>query len=257
MTARIDINPRGITLVGVGVQGLQGAQGLPGATGPTGPQGPTGATGAAGPTGSTGAIGPTGPQGPVGGTGATGPAGADGVTPDITALPAAWKVGAVEKAGITADGVLDLPSDGPNRIRINFPVSIGAHHIQIMDQGYSQQWMGLGFNGTAAVYISHYTGTGVYYPLVIPNDWGGTGQIAWAANSAIAPNLGIGRVADGVFKITNGSTGGGALALPVVAAAPAAVAGHLLLYCLDNGSGKMQLMALPPTGGAQQIIIEP
>lgn len=42
-----------------------------------------------------------------------------------------------------------------------------------------------------------------------------------------------------------------------VASAPAAVAGAVVLYAADNGSGKLQLMARFPTGAAQQLAIEP
>ena len=57
--------------------------------------------------------------------------------------------------------------------------------------------------------------------------------------------------------LNNGSTGGAALQL-VEQTAPAAPATNgVRIYAEDNGSGKTRLMALFPTGVAQQIAIEP
>lgn len=47
------------------------------------------------------------------------------------------------------------------------------------------------------------------------------------------------------------------IVLEEVAATPDAVANAVVLYAIDNGSGKTRLMARFPTGAAQQIAIEP
>jgi hypothetical protein len=38
--------------------------------------------------------------------------------------------------------------------------------------------------------------------------------------------------------------------------APSAIANAVILYAVDNGAGKTQLMALFPSGAAQQVLIE-
>jgi hypothetical protein len=50
---------------------------------------------------------------------------------------------------------------------------------------------------------------------------------------------------------------GGYLALLEQATPPTATAGVMYLWVEDNGSGKLRLMAQPPSGSAQQIVIEP
>lgn len=70
-------------------------------------------------------------------------------------------------------------------------------------------------------------------------------------------DTGLSRAAAGVLFLNNGSTGGAALQL-VEQTAPAAPATNgVRIYAEDNGSGKTRLMALFPTGVAQQIAIEP
>lgn len=64
--------------------------------------------------------------------------------------------------------------------------------------------------------------------------------------------------ADNILTLSgiNGATGGAFEMLEMTApAAPAA--NRVRLYSQDNGSGKTQLMALFPTGAAQQVAIEP
>ncbi len=58
-------------------------------------------------------------------------------------------------------------------------------------------------------------------------------------------------------KVTDGSTGGGALQFQEMTAPSAPSTNLVYLYAQDNGSGKTQLMALFPTGAAQQVAIEP
>lgn len=65
------------------------------------------------------------------------------------------------------------------------------------------------------------------------------------------------RIAAGIIKVSNGSTGGGALEFLEQTAPSAATANSVRIYAQDNGAGKTQLMALFATGAAQQIAIEP
>jgi hypothetical protein len=70
-------------------------------------------------------------------------------------------------------------------------------------------------------------------------------------------DLGFARAAANIVKVTNGSTGGGAVEMQEMTAPAAPAADGVRIYAVDNGSGKTQLMALFATGAAQQIAIEP
>lgn len=61
----------------------------------------------------------------------------------------------------------------------------------------------------------------------------------------------------GVIRVTDGSTGGGGLQFTERTAPTAPSTNNVILYAEDNGSGKTRLMALFPTGSAQQVAIEP
>lgn len=84
-------------------------------------------------------------------------------------------------------------------------------------------------------------------------------QIGWsnAAGVLNSTDVGFARTAAGIVKITNGSTGAGALHLQEQTAPSAPAANNVYIYAQDNGAGKTQLMALFPSGVAQQIAIEP
>jgi hypothetical protein len=71
-----------------------------------------------------------------------------------------------------------------------------------------------------------------------------------------APDTGIARDSAGVVKVTNGSTGGGAMQLAEITA-PTGTANAVRIYAEDDGAGKTRLMAIFGTGAAQQIAIEP
>jgi len=66
------------------------------------------------------------------------------------------------------------------------------------------------------------------------------------------------RIADGVVGVRgSASTVGGALNFLEQTAPSAPSANQVHIYAEDNGAGKTRLMALFPTGAAQQIAIEP
>lgn len=87
---------------------------------------------------------------------------------------------------------------------------------------------------------------------------GSTQQIVWSAGSSLYTNdIGLARSAAGVLVVTNSSTGGGAIEMREQTAPSAPSTNNVRIYAEDNGSGKTRLMALFPTGAAQQIAIEP
>ena len=88
---------------------------------------------------------------------------------------------------------------------------------------------------------------------------GNTFQYTWSSTSSAAsvPDIGIARSSAGIMKITDGTTGAGALHFQEQTAPSAPSANNVYLYAQDNGAGKTQLMARFATGAAQQIAIEP
>ena len=60
-----------------------------------------------------------------------------------------------------------------------------------------------------------------------------------------------------VVGVRDGSTGGGALGLIEMTAPAAPSANGVYVYAEDNGAGKTRLMAIFPSGAAQQVAIEP
>lgn len=84
-------------------------------------------------------------------------------------------------------------------------------------------------------------------------------QVGWSSSTpgAAANDTGLARVAAMTVKITNGSTGPGCLQLQETTAPSAPAADNVIIYAVDNGSGKTQLMALFSSGAAQQLAIQP
>ena len=70
-------------------------------------------------------------------------------------------------------------------------------------------------------------------------------------------DTGLARAAAGVLRVSNGSTGGAAMQFDEMTAPAAPSANAVRIYAEDNGGGKTRLMALFPSGAAQQIAIEP
>ena len=76
--------------------------------------------------------------------------------------------------------------------------------------------------------------------------------------AAGAADVGISRPAAGIVRVSgSASTNGGSLEFLEQTAPSAPSADAVRIYAEDNGSGKTRLMALFPTGAAQQIAIEP
>ncbi len=71
-------------------------------------------------------------------------------------------------------------------------------------------------------------------------------------------DVGLSRSSANVMAVDNGSTGGAAMELTELAAAPSAPGANKLRYfALDNGSGKTQFCVLFPSGAVQVLATEP
>lgn len=80
---------------------------------------------------------------------------------------------------------------------------------------------------------------------------GSGGQFSFDSNASAAnltPDCGLGRGAAGVVKVTNGSTGAGALQFQEMTAPTAPATNNCILFSEDNGSGKTRLVVRFPTG---------
>lgn len=149
-------------------------------------------------------------------------------------------------ASISKDGYVTATATG-SLSTANFKIAgsesglnvAGTNSAFIMDSGSA--YVGFFNYGTAGVYLNP------------------AGQFAFTGTSIAAGNVdaGLARSAAGIVKITNGSTGAGALHLQEQTAPSAPATNNVYIYAEDNGSGKTRLMALFPTGAAQQVAIEP
>ena len=85
-------------------------------------------------------------------------------------------------------------------------------------------------------------------------------NVGWTSGGALAggavDDLKLNRSAAGILGILGNATGA-AMELTEMTAPSAPAANKVRIYSEDNGSGKTRLMALFPSGAAQQIAIEP
>lgn len=88
---------------------------------------------------------------------------------------------------------------------------------------------------------------------------GSTGRLSWTSGSASGvADIGLSRKASGVLQVNTGTVdAGGAMEWREQTAPAAPSTNGVRVYAQDNGAGKTQLMALFPTGAAQQVAIEP
>jgi hypothetical protein len=86
-----------------------------------------------------------------------------------------------------------------------------------------------------------------------------TGQYRWSStvDATAAIDAGLARDAANIIRVTNGSTGGGAMQLTEMTAPAAPAADNVRIYAEDDGAGKTRLMARFATGAAVQLAIEP
>lgn len=122
-------------------------------------------------------------------------------------------------------------------------------------------------DGVVTASQAYYSGSGVNLGAILGSLSGtatvGTvsgGKIGFSSDASfVAAGLDttFQRVAAGIIGVRNGTTGGAALSFVEQTAPSAPATNGVYIYAEDNGSGKTRLMALFPTGAAQQIAIEP
>lgn len=149
-------------------------------------------------------------------------------------------------ASISKDGYVTATATG-SLSTANFKIAgsesglnvAGTNSAFIMDSGSA--YVGFFNYGTAGVNLNP------------------AGQFAFTGTSIAAGNVdaGLARSAAGIVKITNGSTGAGALHLQEQTAPSAPATNNVYIYAEDNGAGKTRIVALFPTGAAQVLATEP
>ena len=161
------------------------------------------------------------------------------------------KIG-TEKDGTGTARALELQTDGTTRLTIGSTGGISASNTITITpsstSGYGVTVTGGGVGGNLR--LRNGTGFGFIASSTLNYGWSSDAD----ANSY---DIALARSAAGVVKVTNGSTGGGSLEFLEQTAPSAPSADAVRIYAEDNGSGKTRLMALFPTGAAQQIAIEP
>jgi hypothetical protein len=175
-----------------------------------------------------------------------------------------WKLNITSTASAAASLLMDLQVGGSTKFSVDksgYPTiqsaSYGAdYRIGVVDYGTTPH-LALYSAGSVAVAYGRngVVSTGTFFSGV-PNIGGAT-------------DIAMVRISTTVIKITDGSTGFRDLSLRnivgqtgytemVEMTAPASPAANTVrLYCEDNGAGKTRLMALFPSGAAQQVAIEP
>lgn len=153
-----------------------------------------------------------------------------------------------EKAGTGSARAIEFQTDGTTRASLaatgaTFTVGAGNGRFGI---DASTDWATyLKFNGTSIATITNLGTLGL------------TAAGAQLVLGAGSGNVGIANPAASVIRVTNASTGGGALQFTEMTAPAAPSADNVCIYAEDNGSGKTRLMARFNTGAAVQLAIEP
>jgi hypothetical protein len=158
--------------------------------------------------------------------------------------------GAGSEVYISTSGTLRWKVDGNGHLvaQVDNTYDIGASGASRPRSIYTSQ--GVSFANSLSVNSS------TFHTVV----WNG-GQYGWAgaasSSTTTAIDTGLARSAAKIVRVTDGSTGGGAMQLTEMTAPAAPAADNVRIYAEDNGSGKTRLMALFATGAAVQIAIEP
>lgn len=103
----------------------------------------------------------------------------------------------------------------------------------------------------AGNYPLHLQGSAAKFASNVSVGWTSSTDSTGAADTSLV------RVIAKVVGVRDGSTGGGALGLIEMTAPAAPSANGVYVYAEDNGAGKTRLMAIFPSGAAQQVAIEP
>jgi hypothetical protein len=149
-----------------------------------------------------------------------------------------------EAAGTGSNRALALWAGGAARLTVNTDGTISLPASSIINA--SGTYAAGGGGGGAAIAT-----TGVFI--------GSGEQVKWSSTAAWSGSIdaGLGRAAANVLRVTNGSTGGGAMQLTEMTAPAAPAADNVRIYAEDDGAGKTRLMARFASGAAVQIAIEP
>ena len=144
-------------------------------------------------------------------------------------------------AAITKDGYLQmqnrnvLSSSGAGRVDVG--ASTGANTDLYLNYVSTGKIYGL---AGASTFVTEIDGNGINVPLAA--------QFGFANVAYVAPDTGLARSAAGIVKITNGSTGAGAMQLQEMTAPTAPATNNAIIFAEDNGSGKTRIVVRFPTG---------
>lgn len=139
-------------------------------------------------------------------------------------------LGLAESTGIIG-GTLSIYNLSDTNTGFAFP---GSEKVCIMTRGVG--WIGF-----------EDVGAGSYGQMQMGNG----SQISWSVNNAAfagGSDTGLARSAAGIVKITDGSTGAGAMQLQEMTAPTAPATNNAIIFAEDNGSGKTRVVVRFPTG---------
>lgn len=143
-----------------------------------------------------------------------------------------------DKLGTGTARALAFQTDGVTRMTIGTTGS-----VLIPGGNPNTEFLSIGSSGGGLVFASGYR-------------VGSSGTIFFSDGADYSRGIaGVAGIAG--IRLTNGSTGGGALQLQEMTAPAAPAADNVRIYAEDDGAGKTRLMARFATGAAVQIAIEP
>lgn len=154
---------------------------------------------------------------------------------------------------IQRNGTRDWAFTSTGKLLCNVAYSKAANSVAIGDSqgGISFSNGGTFFSGGGSSVASVSVGSGLAMSSAM--------KLGFSSSDAdaAAPDVYFVRSAASIIGVLGASAGGGAVELSEMTAPSAPAANKVRIYSEDNGSGKTRLMALFPSGAAQQIAIEP
>ncbi len=161
---------------------------------------------------------------------------------NTSGTPTAIKLNVTNTASNAASKMIDLQVGGTTRFSVD-----------VAGAGIFRNGILARFNGSNVVDIAGGSSLGVTVSSAAT-----IGFSNGAPNAGTAQRTMLMEVAAGIIGVRGASTStGGVLAFLEQTAPSAPAANGAYLYAEDNGSGKTRLMALFPSGAAQQVAIEP
>lgn len=176
---------------------------------------------------------------------------------NTTGTPTAFKINITDTASNANSLLMDLQVGGASQAKISKGSSCTFGSF-LMQSGYLS-----GFTSTTTAMATTITSRTMLFNSGTANIClYNQGKIGFTASN---PGTDVGLTLDsyfvresaGIIQPLAASGAGGAIALKERTAPSAPPADTCYIYAQDNGAGKTQLMALFPTGAAQQIAIEP